>query len=98
MLVSIGLEVGATALFMGVVVPFSGRGERVIIGLFVAAPTDTLSTSSFAAAFRAPRWRKPGAGYTRKSVYVTGTGMNAARRSRRHRAALRPDGARDRLG
>jgi hypothetical protein len=26
--------VGATALFMGLVIPFSGWGERVIIGLF----------------------------------------------------------------
>jgi uncharacterized membrane protein len=34
MLVSIGLVVGATALFMGLVIPFSGWGERVIIGLF----------------------------------------------------------------
>jgi uncharacterized membrane protein len=34
LLVSIGLVVGATALFMGLVIPFSGWGERVIIGLF----------------------------------------------------------------
>jgi uncharacterized membrane protein len=33
-LVSIGVVVGATALFMGLVIPFSGWGERVIIGLF----------------------------------------------------------------
>ena len=33
-LVSIGLVVGVTALFMGLVIPFSGWGERVIIGLF----------------------------------------------------------------
>src|ERR671912_348402 len=33
-LVSIGLVVGTTALFMGLVIPFSGWGERVIIGLF----------------------------------------------------------------
>ena len=33
-MVSIGLVVGATALFMGFVIPFSGWGERVIIGLF----------------------------------------------------------------
>ena len=33
-LVAIGLVVGATALFMGLVIPFSGWGERVIIGLF----------------------------------------------------------------
>jgi uncharacterized membrane protein len=34
MLISIGLVVGATALFMGLVIPFSGWPERVIIGLF----------------------------------------------------------------
>ena len=34
LLVSIGLVVGATALFMGLVIPFSGWGERVIIGIF----------------------------------------------------------------
>jgi uncharacterized membrane protein len=34
LLVAIGLVVGATALFMGLVIPFSGWGERVIIGLF----------------------------------------------------------------
>jgi uncharacterized membrane protein len=33
-LVSIGLVVGATALFMGLVIPFSGWPERMIIGLF----------------------------------------------------------------
>lgn len=33
-LVLIGLVVGATALFIGLVIPFSGWGERVIIGLF----------------------------------------------------------------
>lgn len=33
-LVSVGLVVGATALFMGLVIPFSGWPERVIIGLF----------------------------------------------------------------
>lgn len=33
-LVSIGLVVGATALFMGLVIPFSGWSERVVIGLF----------------------------------------------------------------
>src|SRR5215216_7076741 len=33
-LVSIGLVVGVTALFMGLVIPFFGWGERVIIGLF----------------------------------------------------------------
>ncbi len=33
-LVAIGLAVGATALFMGLVIPFSGWAERVIIGLF----------------------------------------------------------------
>ena len=33
-LVTIGLVVGATALFMGLVTPFSGWPERVIIGLF----------------------------------------------------------------
>src|SRR5215213_8502261 len=37
LLVSIGLVVGATALFMGLVIPFSGWGERVIIGLFGTA-------------------------------------------------------------
>ena len=34
LLVAIGLVVGATALFMGLVIPFFGWGERVIIGLF----------------------------------------------------------------
>ncbi|MDF2703128.1 MAG: putative rane protein [Rubrobacteraceae bacterium] len=34
MLVSIGLVVGATALFMGLVIPFSGWIERAYIGLF----------------------------------------------------------------
>jgi uncharacterized membrane protein len=33
-LVAIGLVVGATALFMGLVIPFSGWPERVVIGLF----------------------------------------------------------------
>lgn len=33
-LVSVGLVVGVTALFMGLVIPFSGWAERVIIGLF----------------------------------------------------------------
>ena len=33
-LVSIGLVVGVTALFIGLVIPFSGWPERVIIGLF----------------------------------------------------------------
>ena len=33
-LVSIGLVVGVTALFLGLVIPFSGWSERVIIGLF----------------------------------------------------------------
>src|ERR671916_3017905 len=34
LLVVLGLVVGVTALFMGLVIPFSGWGERVIIGLF----------------------------------------------------------------
>jgi uncharacterized membrane protein len=34
LLVTIGVVVGATALFMGLVIPFSGWGERVIISLF----------------------------------------------------------------
>jgi uncharacterized membrane protein len=34
LLVAIGVVVGATALFMGLVIPFSGWGERVIISLF----------------------------------------------------------------
>src|SRR3712207_5081478 len=34
LLVAVGLVVGVTALFMGLVIPFSGWGERVIIGLF----------------------------------------------------------------
>ena len=33
-LVAVGLVVGVTALFAGVVIPFSGWAERVIIGLF----------------------------------------------------------------
>jgi uncharacterized membrane protein len=33
-LVTVGLVAGVTALFMGFVIPFSGWGERVIIGLF----------------------------------------------------------------
>ena len=33
-LVSIGVVVGVTALFMGLVIPFSGWAERVIIGVF----------------------------------------------------------------
>jgi uncharacterized membrane protein len=32
--VAVGLVVGVTALFMGLVIPFSGWPERVIIGLF----------------------------------------------------------------
>ena len=34
LLVAIGLVVGVTALFLGLVVPFSGWPERVVIGLF----------------------------------------------------------------
>ncbi len=34
LLVAVGLVVGVTALFMGLVIPSSGWGERVIIGLF----------------------------------------------------------------
>jgi hypothetical protein len=34
LLVSIGLVIGTTALFMGLVIPFSGWIERVYIGLF----------------------------------------------------------------
>ena len=34
LLVAIGLVVGVTALFTGLVIPFSGWAERVIIGLF----------------------------------------------------------------
>jgi uncharacterized membrane protein len=34
LLVAIGLVVGATALFMGLVIPFSGWPERVVISLF----------------------------------------------------------------
>jgi uncharacterized membrane protein len=34
LLVAVGLVAGITALFMGFVIPFSGWGERVIIGLF----------------------------------------------------------------
>jgi len=34
LLVSIGVVLGATALFMGLVIPFSGWGERLIVGLF----------------------------------------------------------------
>jgi uncharacterized membrane protein len=33
-LVALGVVVGATALFMGLVIPFSGRAESVLIGLF----------------------------------------------------------------
>jgi len=33
-LVAVGLVVGATALFIGFVIPFSGWAERVIIGIF----------------------------------------------------------------
>jgi uncharacterized membrane protein len=33
-LVAVGLVVGATALFVGLVIPFSGWAERVLIGLF----------------------------------------------------------------
>jgi uncharacterized membrane protein len=33
-LVAVGLVVGVTALFIGLVIPFSGWAERVIIGLF----------------------------------------------------------------
>src|SRR5918998_2165099 len=33
-LATVGMVVGVTALFMGFVIPFSGWGERVIIGLF----------------------------------------------------------------
>ena len=34
LLVAVGLVAGVTGLFMGLVIPFSGWGERVIIGLF----------------------------------------------------------------
>jgi uncharacterized membrane protein len=34
LLVAVGLVVGVTALFMGLVIPFSGWPERVVIGLF----------------------------------------------------------------
>jgi uncharacterized membrane protein len=34
LLVAVGLVAGVTALFMGLVIPFSGWAERVIIGLF----------------------------------------------------------------
>ncbi len=34
LLVTVGLVVGVTALFMGMVIPFSGWPERVVIGLF----------------------------------------------------------------
>ena len=34
LLVAVGLVVGATTLLMGLVIPFSGCGERVIIGFF----------------------------------------------------------------
>lgn len=37
LLVAIGLVVGATALFVGLVIPFFGWGERVIISLFGTA-------------------------------------------------------------
>ena len=37
LLVAIGLVVGATALFMGLVIPFFGWGERMIICLFGTA-------------------------------------------------------------
>ena len=33
-LVALGLVVGATALFLGLVIPFSGWAERMLIGLF----------------------------------------------------------------
>ena len=33
MLVAVGLVVGVTALLMGLIIPFFGWGERVIIGL-----------------------------------------------------------------
>ncbi len=36
-LVAVGLVVGVTALFMGLVIPFSGWAERVLIGLFGGA-------------------------------------------------------------
>ncbi len=36
LLVAIGLVVGATALFLGLVVPFAGNPERVVIGVFGA--------------------------------------------------------------
>jgi uncharacterized membrane protein len=34
LLVAVGLVAGVTGLFLGLVIPFSGWGERVIIGLF----------------------------------------------------------------
>jgi hypothetical protein len=34
LLVAVGLVVGATGLFIGLVIPFSGWPERMIIGLF----------------------------------------------------------------
>src|SRR5215211_1716642 len=34
LLVAIGVVVGVTALFMGLVIPFSGGLERVVVGLF----------------------------------------------------------------
>jgi peptidoglycan/LPS O-acetylase OafA/YrhL len=45
-LVSIGVVVGVTALFMGLVIPFSGWAERVIIGLFGACSSSRSARAS----------------------------------------------------
>ncbi len=42
-LVSIGLVVGATAFFIGVVIPFSGWPERLVIGFFAIFYVSALS-------------------------------------------------------
>jgi len=59
-LVSIGLVVGATALFMGFVIPFSGWGERVI-SVF-SAVCSSWRSSRVSYTFGLDGWRRTGSG------------------------------------
>jgi Predicted membrane protein (DUF2306) len=59
-LVAIGLVVGATALFMGLVIPFSGWPEQVIIGLFGECSSSPSSKASSTSGLG--RWTCTGSG------------------------------------
>jgi hypothetical protein len=59
-LVSIGLVVGATALFMGFVIPFSGWGERVISVFSAVCSSRRSSRVSYT--FGLDGWRRTGSG------------------------------------